>query len=58
MVIKNRKCELYKVSVPMFWKTSIDIYVTPKQLAKLNSIPVGKELFLRGHDYLYCIAEK
>jgi hypothetical protein len=46
MVIKNRKCELYKVSVPMFWKTSIDIYVTPKQLAKLNSIPVGKELFL------------
>ena len=46
MVIKNRKTELYKVTVPMFGWTVRNIYVTRKQLAKLNSIQVGKEAFL------------
>ena len=46
MVIKNRRQELHTVSVPMFGKTSTSIYVTRKQLAKLNSIPVGTEVFL------------
>jgi len=35
----------------MIGKTLRIIHVTPKQLEKLNAIPVGKEVFLRQY---YC----
>ena len=49
--IKNRKVELCQIAVPMIAKTSRIIHVTPKQLEKLNAIPVGKEVFL---SHYYC----
>lgn len=49
--IKNRKVELCQIAVPMIAKTSRIIHVTPKQLEKLNAIPVGKEVFLSQY---YC----
>jgi hypothetical protein len=49
--IKNRKCELHQIAVPMIGKTLRIIHVTPKQLEKLNAIPVGKEVFLSQY---YC----
>jgi len=51
MVIKNRKHKLYKIAVPMFGRMFTNIHVTRKQLAKLSSIPVGKEVFLSRY---YC----
>ena len=51
MKIKNRKVELCQISVSMFSSTLKIIHVTRKQLAKLNSIPVGTEVFLSRH---YC----
>jgi len=47
MKVKNRKVTLHQVNVAM----GRVIHVTPKQLEKLNSIPVGKELFLSNY---YC----
>jgi hypothetical protein len=41
--IKNRKVELCQIAVPMIGNTLRIIHVTPKQLEKLNAIPVGKE---------------
>jgi hypothetical protein len=49
--IKNRKVELCQIAVPMIAKTLRIIHVTPKQLEKLNAIPVGKEVFLSQY---YC----
>jgi len=49
--IKNRKVELRQIAVPMIGKTLRIIHVTPKQLEKLNAIPVGKEVFLSQY---YC----
>jgi hypothetical protein len=49
--IKNREVELRQISVPMIGNTMRIIHVTPKQLAKLNAIPVGKEVFLSQY---YC----
>jgi hypothetical protein len=43
--IKNCKRELRQIAVPMIGKTLKIILVTPKQLEKLNAIPVGKEVF-------------
>ena len=51
MKIKNRKCELRQIAVPMIGKTLKIIHVTPKQLEKLNAIPIGKEVFL---SLYYC----
>src|SRR5215475_14997297 len=48
---KNRKVELCQIAVPMIGNTLRIIHVTPKQLAKLNAIPVGKEVFLSQY---YC----
>ncbi len=44
--IKNRKVTLRRICVPMGACTFIPIHVTDKQLARLNRIPVGKEVFL------------
>src|SRR5262249_47629649 len=49
--IKNRKVELRQIAVPMIGNTLRIIHVTPKQLEKLNAIPVGKEVFLSRY---YC----
>jgi len=38
--IKNRKVELRQIAVPMIGNTLRIIHVTPKQLEKLNAIPV------------------
>jgi hypothetical protein len=37
-----------------------EILATNKLQEKFDASPavVGKELFLRGHEYLYCLAEK
>jgi hypothetical protein len=43
--IKNRKVELCQIAVPMIGNTLRIIHVTPKQLEKLNAIPVSKEVF-------------
>lgn len=51
MKIKNRKVTLHQITVPMGGRRLTVIHVTPKQLEKLNSIPVGKELFLSAR---YC----
>ena len=45
MKIKNRKVELRQIAVPMIGNTRRIIHVTPKQLEKLNALPVGKEVF-------------
>jgi hypothetical protein len=44
--IKKRKVQLYRIIVPMFGSTLKIIFVTAKQLAKLNLIGIGKEVFL------------
>jgi hypothetical protein len=51
MKIKNRTLELCQIRVPMFGSTLTVIHVTRKQLAELNSLPVGKEVFLSSR---YC----
>lgn len=51
MNIQSRKVELYKISVPLIGRTSRTIYVTKKQLKKLNALPLGKEIFL---SRFYC----
>jgi hypothetical protein len=51
MKIKSRKAELYMISVSTI-KGLRPIYVTKKQLAKLNALPVGKEIFL---SRCYCL---
>jgi len=48
--IKNRKVQLYRIMVPTFGRTLRIIFVTQKQLANLNSIAVGQEVFL-SHRY-------
>ncbi|HZT34385.1 MAG TPA: hypothetical protein VFA15_00585 [Nitrososphaera sp.] len=50
MKIKSRKAELYMISVSII-NGIRPIYVTKKQLAKLNALPVGKEIFLSRY---YC----
>jgi hypothetical protein len=52
MKIQCRKVELYIISVPMLNRVSRPIYVTKKQLAKLNALQVGKEIFL---SRFYCL---
>jgi hypothetical protein len=49
--IKNRKILLHKVDVPTGGRTFKAVYLTPRQLQKLNAIPMGKELFL---SRFYC----
>ena len=49
--IRNRKVELRQIAVPMIGNTLRIIHVTPKQLEKLNALPVGKEVFL---SLYYC----
>jgi hypothetical protein len=49
--IRNRKVELREIAVPMIGNTLRIIHVTPKQLEKLNALPVGKEVFL---SLYYC----
>jgi len=49
--IKNREVELRQIAVPMIGNTLRIIHVTPRQLEKLNAIPVGKEVFLSQY---YC----
>jgi hypothetical protein len=38
----------------------VEVLATNKLDEKFDASPavVGKELFLRGHEYLYCLAEK
>src|SRR5437879_6561936 len=52
MKIKNRKAELYMINVSIINGAIRPIYVTRKQLAKLNALPVGKEIFL---SRCYCL---
>jgi len=52
--IKNRKVELRQIAVPLIGNTLRIIHVTPRQLEKLNAIPVGKEVFLSQY---YCRSE-
>jgi hypothetical protein len=51
MKIQRRKLELFMINVPMINRTSRNIYVTKKQIEKLNALPVGKEIFL---SRFYC----
>lgn len=51
MKIKNRKMTLYRVGVLMGRRTSTSIWVTHAQLAKLNCVAIGKEIFLSNY---YC----
>ena len=44
--IRHRKVELRQIAVPMIGNTLRIIHVTPKQLEKLNALPVGTEVFL------------
>jgi outer membrane protein assembly factor BamB len=39
--------------------TKFEVVATNKLSDKIDASPVmlGRELFLRGHDFLYCIAE-
>ena len=61
------------VPVPCQWPGSVEkgsylsgqdgrqlAFATNKLDEKFDASPavVGKELFLRGHEYLYCVAEK
>jgi hypothetical protein len=50
--IKNRRVSWHAITVPMGGRTSKVIYVTDKQLARLNAVPVGKEVFLSN---AYCM---
>jgi len=52
MKIRFRKVELYMIYVPTINRTSRLIYVTKKQLEKLNALPVGQEIFL---SRFYCL---
>src|SRR5438874_61301 len=49
--IKNRKIVLHKIMVSMGGRTYRRLLVTPRQLAKLNALPIGKEIFL---SMFYC----
>jgi hypothetical protein len=51
MKIQRRKVDLYKIIVPMINGCCRYIYVTKKQLEKLNALPVGEEISL---SRLYC----
>jgi hypothetical protein len=51
--IKNRKVALRRIYVPRGDGVYKTIYVTDKQLAHLNRIPVGREVFLTN---FYCLA--
>lgn len=50
--IQRCKIELYRIKVPIINRTSRAIYVTKKQLDKLNALPVGREIFL---SRFYCL---
>ncbi len=52
MKIKNRRVHWHAITVPVGGRTSKVVYVTDKQLAKLNALPVGKEVFLSN---AYCM---
>ena len=49
--IKNRTIVLHKIMVPMGGRTYRRLLVTPCQLAKLNALPMGKEISL---SMFYC----
>jgi hypothetical protein len=49
--IKNRKIVLHKIKVPVGGRTYRRLLVTPRQLAKLNALPIGKEISL---SMFYC----
>ena len=49
--IKNRKIVLHKIKVPIGRRTYRILLVTPRQLAKLNALPIGKEIIL---SRFYC----
>jgi hypothetical protein len=53
MKIKNRRVILRQVNVTIWGTMFRQILVTPAQLAKLNRVPVGEELFLSSY---YCYA--
>ena len=52
MKIQRRKLQLYVIHVHDINRIIRRIYVTRKQLAKLNALPVGKEIFL---SRAYCL---
>jgi hypothetical protein len=52
MKLHRRKLELYMIYVPIINRTFRFIYVTKRQLAKLNALPVGEEIFL---SRFYCL---
>ena len=51
MKVKNRKMALLEINVIIGGRTSRPILVTTAQLAKLDRLPVGKEVFLSRY---YC----
>lgn len=51
MRIKHRKVALRRIYVTLGDRSSRPIYVTDKQLAHLNRIPVAREIFLSN---FYC----
>ena len=51
MKIKNRQAALRRICVPLGGCSLMYIYVTDKQLVRLNRTPVGKEVFLSDR---YC----
>ena len=50
--IQKHKIEFYRINVPIINRTYRVIYVTKKQLDKLNALPVGREIFL---SRFYCL---
>jgi len=50
--IKSRKVSFRRIYIPWGDRSYKAIYVTDKQLAHLNRIPVGKEIFLSN---FYCL---
>ena len=49
--IKHRKIVLHKIKVPIGGRTYRILLVTTRQLAKLNALPIGKEISL---SRFYC----
>jgi hypothetical protein len=47
--IKNRKLKLYEIRVHIDGYSVLPILVTKKQLAKLNALPMGKEVLLTNY---------